>query len=98
MLWLFPRFDRAFFPVRDAYAIKLEKKYAGMSDLQINESKQRLSTGRVRFVSTWLIGTVLMMMLVPNASVVPLAFGFFVVCFLFRKRLFYPKAAIKSTA
>jgi hypothetical protein len=39
MVWLDPRFDRLFFPVRDAYAIKQEKKYEGMSDLEIDERK-----------------------------------------------------------
>ena len=96
MAWLGPRFDRFFFPVRDAYAIKLEKKYAGMSDLEIDQSKLRQSNGRFKMLGAWLTITVGLVLLAPNTTVIPSSLGVFVVFWVLRKRLFYSKAPVTS--
>lgn len=93
MLWLGPGFDRFFFPVRDARAIRLEKKYAGMSDLEIDETKHRDFWSRARFAGAWLGTTVVAMVLLPKAPVFLDAVGCFVVCWLIRKTLFGRKKA-----
>jgi len=95
MAWLGPRFDRFFFPVRDAYAIKLEKKYAGMSDLEIDDSKLRESNGRFKMLGAWLAVTIVLVFLVPHAFLA-LSLGTFVVFWIFRRRLFYSKAPVTS--
>lgn len=96
MAWLGPRFDRFFFPVRDAYAIKQEKKYAGMSDLEIDDSKLRESNGRFKMLGAWLAITVVLVLLAPNTAVIPLSLGVFVVFWVFRRRLFYKKAPVAA--
>ncbi len=90
MVWLFPKFDRLFFPVRDAYAIKEEKKYAGMSDDEVYQSKRAGFFGRVKFTVAWLAGTVAIMFAVPHGVPVSvIALGVFVVCWVLRKALFF---------
>lgn len=96
MAWLGPRFDRFFFPVRDAYAIKLERKYAGMSDLEIDDSKLRESNGRFKMLGAWLGITVVLVLLAPNTAVIPISLGVFVVFWVFRRRLFYSKAPVTT--
>lgn len=95
MVWLFPKFDRLFFPVRDAYTIKQEKKFAGMSTVEIDEVKTSEFRGRLTFTVAWVAGTALIGYLVPHGiPVAVIALGVFGVCWVVRKQLFFRKAAL----
>jgi hypothetical protein len=93
MAWLGPRFDRVFFPVRDAYAIKMEKKYAGMSVVEIDETKHADFRARLKFAAVWLAGTIALMFAIPHGPVALMAIGWFGVCWFGRKVLGSRKAS-----
>jgi hypothetical protein len=87
MLWLGPKFDRFFFPVRDAYAVKQEKKYAGMSNVEIDDIKHAETRSRLKFGAVWLAGTVALMLAIPHGPVALMAIGWFAACWVGRKVL-----------
>jgi hypothetical protein len=87
MLWLGPKFDRFFFPVRDAYAVKQEKKYAGMSIVEIDDIKHAETRNRLKFAAVWLGGTTALMVALPHAPVALMAIGWFAACWVGRKVL-----------
>lgn len=87
MLWLGPKFDRLFFPVRDAYTIRQEKKYAGMSTLEIDDTKHADFRSRLKFAGVWLAGTIGLVFAIPHGPVALMAIGWFGVCWIGRKVL-----------
>jgi hypothetical protein len=87
MLWLGPKFDRFLFPVRDAYAVKQEKKYAGMSIVEIDDIKHAETRNRLKFAAVWLGGTTALMVALPHAPVALMAIGWFAACWVGRKVL-----------
>ncbi|HKV73297.1 MAG TPA: hypothetical protein VJN95_02160 [Gemmatimonadales bacterium] len=93
MLWLGPGFDRFFFPVRDARAIRMEKKFAGKSTIEIDEIKHAETRSSLKFAAVWLAGTIALMFAMPHVSVALTAIGWFVVCWVGR-RLFFPAKSV----
>lgn len=87
MAWLAPKFDRLFFPVRDAYTIKQEKKYAGMSIVEIDDTKHADFRSRLKFGAVWLGGTIALIFAIPHGPVALMAIGWFAVCWFGRKVL-----------
>jgi hypothetical protein len=85
MAWLAPKFDRLFFPVRDAYTIKPEEKYAGMSIVEIDDTKHADFRSRLKFGAVWLGGTIALILAIPHGPVGLMAIGWFVVCVIGRK-------------
>lgn len=91
MHWLFPKFDRVFFPVMDSKAKAEAIKYAGMDDEQIFAIKNRKFHGILKFTAAWLVGSIGLMYLLPHVSVALLVAGVFLVCWTLRNRLFFKK-------
>ncbi len=87
--WLFRRFDRIFFPVRDSYAISQERKYAGLSDDQIFAIKNAKFRGIRAFALTWIAATAALAFAVPGSPVALWLAVVFVVLWLLRERLFF---------
>jgi len=87
--WLFRRFDRIFFPVRDSYAISQERKYAGLSDDQIFAIKNAKFRGMRAFALTWIAATAALAFAVPGSPVALWLAVVFVVLWLLRERLFF---------
>ena len=86
MHWIFPKFDRLWFPVMDDKAVKEEKKYRGMEDEQIWNSKNFDWRNKKRFFAIWLAGTVALC--IPFHKGVPfilLAGISYVLCLKFKK-------------
>jgi hypothetical protein len=92
--WLFPRFDRVFFPVRDDYAIAQEKKYAGLSEAQVFRVKNRKFHGVLKFTAAWLIGSFAVMSVLRHVPVVLTAGSVFAILYLLRKKLFFNREAV----
>lgn len=89
MHFLFRRFDRVFFPVRDSYVISQERKYEGLSDDDVFAIKNAKFRAIRAFALTWLVATAVLMFAVPQAPVAAWAVGVFVVLWLLRGRLFF---------
>lgn len=95
MAWIAPKADRVFFPVRDAYAVRQEKKYAGMSTLEIDETKHADFRAWLKFVAVWLAGAIALMFAIPHGPVALMAIGWLAVCWVGRKVLRSRKAAAR---
>jgi hypothetical protein len=87
--WLFRRFDRVFFPVRDSYAISQERKYAGLSDDEIYAIKNAKFRGMRAFALTWIAATAALAFAVPGSPVALWLAVVFAVLWLVRGRLFF---------
>jgi hypothetical protein len=87
--WLFRRFDRVFFPVRDSYAISQERKYSGLSDDEIFAIKNAKFRGMRAFALTWIVATAALAFAVPGSPVALWLAVVFVVLWLLRGRLFF---------
>ncbi len=87
--WLFRRFDRLFFPVRDSYAISQEQKYGGLSDGEIFAIKNAKFRGMRAFALTWIAATLVLSFAVPGSPVALWLALVFVVLWLLRGRLFF---------
>lgn len=87
--WLFRRFDRIFFPVRDSYAISQEQKYGGLSGEQVFAIKNAKFRGIRAFVLTWIAATAALAFAVPGSPVALWLAVVFVVLWFLRGRLFF---------